>query len=102
MMSDNCLRQSLVTVFSCAECGDTLRLSYDGKKAVGKRIDGYDGKRGSASNVGQTPDGSDPTGAAMVKNHVFIEPCRVCLRPVKEISGAMAVLIKAASTAGEE
>lgn len=70
------VRENLVTIFVCAKCGHNLTISY--------------GR--------ETPDNSrmtegEPTGAAMVKNLIHINPCEYCLKPAKDAELAMRMLI---------
>ena len=94
--NENSIRQSLITVFSCAECGNTLNLSYRGKVDIGKRIKGGELRGSLPLSCADVTDGSEPTGAAMVKKVVFVEPCSICLKPAKELSDAVGVLLRAA------
>ena len=80
----NSYRSHLVTVFACATCGNALTLSYD-----------EEGKTRRASSEGE------PTGAAMVRNVIAVEPCQACLRPGRDLQDAVATLLQvAAPTAG--
>ena len=67
---NNGMRETLVTKFACAACGNRLNLSY--RPAEGATKDpGYSRE--------------EPTGAAMVCQVVYIEPCQTCLEPVRKV-----------------
>ena len=94
----NSQRDYLLTSFSCSECGDTLKVALEGNVKIGKRIPGYDGKKSSSMNVGQLPlTSKHPQSHQAERMVVFIEPCRLCLKPAKEVVSAVSVLMKAAS-----
>ena len=73
-MSDNYGRTHLVTNFTCAECGTPLNLSYrdDAKKA-----------KYYNDNI---------TGADKVEQHVYVEPCYICMKPARDILEAVKIL----------
>ena len=66
--SSNSMRTHLITKFTCTGCGNLLNLSYHGPDK-------------------SSPPCSDdePTGAAMVEQRVWVEPCRTCLKPQKDV-----------------
>lgn len=82
MSAENCIRESLVTKFACASCGLRLNLSY-------RPEDGASKSHGMACE--------EPTGAAMVCQVVYVEPCYTCFAPVREVQSAMKSLAKLAS-----
>ncbi len=73
------MRTNLLTKFVCSKCGENLTLTYDVPKST-KCIEG------------------EPTGAAMVQYVIAINPCTKCLRPLKEIQGAIKTLISQSDT----
>lgn len=75
-------RQFLVTKFKCAVCGGVLNLTYD--------------KPQNARTTGNYCEG-EPTGAAMVEQHVYVEPCVTCFEPVKQVRGALKTLARVTS-----
>ena len=81
MSADNFMREYLVTKFACANCGQRLNLSYRPKECAATRP-GY--------VMGE------PTGAAMVEQVVYLEPCEACLAPARDAQRAMQTLVKIA------
>jgi len=75
-MSEDFIRNSLVTAFVCVECGSNLSLSYKSKKGSGRMVD------------------DEPTGAAMVKNVIYIYPCEKCLEPAIKAKQAVMALME--------
>ena len=75
-MSDDFMRNSLVTAFVCTDCGSNLNLSYKSDN----------GKGGMVSD--------EPTGAAMVKNVIYIHPCKKCLEPAEKAKQAIKSLME--------
>jgi hypothetical protein len=76
-MSDNYMRDTLVMRFACVVCGEGLKLSYrPGDKAKGR----------------PSHSSEEPTGAAMVMQVTYIEPCRACLEPLRRLREAMKTL----------
>ncbi len=75
-MSENSMRKNLVTTFHCHECGTQLSLSYKPKDGVRERPleDGF-------------------TGAAMVGNRLWIEPCHRCKEPAEKVMQAVKTLM---------
>jgi hypothetical protein len=69
-------REFLVTKFVCAKCGHNLTVTYDAPKKNDRYSDG------------------EPTGAAMVKQLVAIEPCTTCAAPAKNFVKALHELTK--------
>lgn len=82
MSAENCLRESLVTKFACATCGKRLNLSY-------RPVEGASKDPGMARE--------EPTGAAMVCQVVYVEPCYTCLEPVREVQSALKSFAKLAA-----
>ena len=69
-------RNYLVSQFFCAACGHQLTLSYiEPPKRVSEG-----GESGGLS------------GAEKVVTNTFVEPCQACLRPVRKVKEALAVL----------
>ncbi|OOE15163.1 hypothetical protein BSR09_00740 [Stutzerimonas degradans] len=77
-MNNDGMRTHLVTVFRCADCGTTLKLSHEGKKSMDYVADGI-------------------TGAAKVEQNVFIHPCQKCMKPSQEIKAALKTLFGSAA-----
>ena len=70
------IRENLITVFVCSECGGNLTLSYDDPPKKNRRI-----------------TEGEPTGAAMRKSVIAINPCEQCKQPVNNIKSAVKTLI---------
>lgn len=75
-MSDDFMRNQLVTKFKCVACGNMLKLSYDVPK-------------------GNNYTEGEPTGAAMVGVVIGIHPCEGCLAPARKLQDAVKALIAA-------
>lgn len=67
-------REFLVTKMVCAKCGSNLSLSYETPQGAGRYSDG------------------EPTGAAMVRQVVAVEPCQPCMEPMQKLQEALATL----------
>lgn len=72
-------RSILETHLRCAECGSDLGLSYE--------------KDARLTNQKSTR-ATDTTGALKVEISVFVEPCKICMRPAERIMEAMKILEK--------
>lgn len=72
-------RNRHVTQFNCAECGAELNLTYE------------------ESGV-EMPSKEQPTGACMVKNIIYIYPCKKCIEPAKKIMQAVKTLMEQGDT----
>jgi hypothetical protein len=79
-MSDNRIRTHLIMKLVCASCGGLLRMSYDMPKAAAL-----------AHSEGE------PTGAAKVQSLIAVEPCQACMQPAREVSDALATIMKHAA-----
>ena len=62
------MRNFLVTKMCCSVCGNMLELTY---------------KKPEKTSPGHCV--GEPTGAYMVEQAVYLEPCRTCMRPLEDM-----------------
>ena len=67
-------RNSLVTMFVCAVCGELLQLTYDLPR----------------KNTPMADDGI--TGGEKVESMIAIYPCKKCYQPIMDVRNALKVL----------
>jgi transcription elongation factor Elf1 len=85
-MSDDGIRTHLVTKFVCAQCGHSLKLSYETPKP--ERVNGI--------TPYEPEPGAGITGAAKRENTIAIYPCGNCyekaLAPIKKLKEVLGSL----------